>query len=814
MDRRLIPIFMLLFSSLLAAVCLQSGSHESVTVYSRQYAEKMTLKAERRADVRERRSSDQPNIDWYIIPRTFNATKRISDGLRDAMEQRAFQKSHLAMRKQAFSNTWSFIGPNTIAGRVRVVKYHPTNGNIAYAGTASGGLFKSVDGGLTWTSKTDHLPTLAIGHLALDPVNPDILYIGTGEGSSNWDAVYGDGIYKSTDAGETWTNVMAGVIKDLDLAVNFIAIHPDDPNMIFAATTFGGGTGALMRSTDGGGEWKAVLNGPARTIVIDKARPDRILVGFGYNQGRSSNGIYYSDTRGERFTFTKVTANMPASDSIGNIVMDASLSTPGTIVCAMHRAPKFAPAEDEDFLGIFRSTDFGDSWVKLASSTQSNMREVLRSQGDYNLFIRYHPTNTNYIFFGGIHGWRSTDGGASFRQVTAQTGTAGAWVDMHYVDFSPTNPDIMLLASDGGVFRTVDCRRSTLVMQEVGAGLATMQFYSMNYDRQTPTRVAGGTQDRRNNIGDAATGIWKQLLNWGGDGGWVAFDYNNPDIFYAAYQYGRLGRTTNGGTSFSAIQQGLVLRDADDNYLFSFVTPFIMHPSNSSILFVGGNKIYRTSNSGSLWVPISDDLTASGNSLAQFQHLAFCKSNPDIIYGVTGYSSLAYRSSNAMATAGSVTWTRIDAGLPNLFLGEVAVHPTNGDIAYVGTTGFSSSSGVYKTTDGGNSWTFMKGETPETSLPGIPVGAIAIWEKNPEVVFAGTDIGVYASSDGGLNWAPLDDGLPTVVIDDLKITENDVLYAATHGRGMWMTSAILTSVEETERSRPLFFALGQNYPNP
>ncbi|MFZ1729937.1 MAG: T9SS type A sorting domain-containing protein [Bacteroidota bacterium] len=814
MKRRIISIATLLIASLSAAAILQFSPHEDITVYSQTQMRKMQLRSERQDDVRDGRSSNQPNLDWYIIPRIFNSTKRISEGLRDATEQLAFQKSRLAMRKESFANVWSFVGPNTIAGRIRVVKYHPTNGNIVYAGAASGGLFKSTNGGLSWTAKTDHLPTLAIGHMAIDPVNPDVLYIGTGEGSSNWDAVYGNGIYKSVDAGETWTNVMEGVINEQDLAVNFIAIHPDDPNLIFAATTYGSGTGALMRSTDGGGEWKAVLNGPARTISIDKAKPDRILVGFGYNQGRSSNGIYYSDERGDRFTFKKIASNLPASDSIGNVVMDASLSVPGTVICAMHRAPKYAPTENQDFLGIFRSTDFGDNWVKLPSSSQSNMREALRSQGDYNLFIRIHPTDANVLFFGGINSWRSTDAGVSFRQVTTQTGLAGAWVDMHDADFSPANPDIMLLASDGGVFRTTDCRKSTIVMEEVGAGLATMQFYSMNYDRQTPTRVAGGTQDRRNNIGDAGTLEWRQLINWGGDGGYVAFDYSNPDIFYVAYQYGRLGKTTNGGASFSAIQDGLELRDASNNYLFSFVTPFIMHPTNSNTLFVGGNKIYRTETGGNTWYPISDDLTGSGSSLSQFQNLDLCKSNPDVLYGVTGYSSLAYRSTNALASSSTVTWTRIDAGLPNLYLGDVAVHPTNGDIAYIGTAGFSSSSGVYKTVDGGSSWTFMKGETPETMLPDIPVGAIAIWDKNPEIVFAGTDVGVYVSRDGGLNWAPFTEGLPNVVVDDLKITEGDVLYAATHGRGMWMTSAILTTAEETGRNHPLMFNLGQNYPNP
>ncbi|MBR9975206.1 MAG: T9SS type A sorting domain-containing protein [Bacteroidetes bacterium] len=819
MHRRLLPVSAFLIAALTAAVFFHvipaddSGA-DGFLLRSAQYETKAQLRAERRADIESGRSSDKPALDYYMIPRTYKATKRISEGLRDAVSARKRNLETLSFQKKTLANTWTFIGPNNIAGRVRIVRYHPTDASIVFAGSASGGLFKSTDGGTSWTPKTDHLPTLAVGSLAFDPVDPNVMYMGTGEGSNNWDAVNGDGVYKSTDQGETWTNVMEGVIKDLDLAVNDIVVHPQDRNLIFAATTYGGGSGALMRSTDGGVDWNAALNGPARSVLIDRVNPDRIIVGFGYYNGRSSNGIYLSDERGERFSFRKVTETMPASDSIGRIVMDASLVVPGTIIAGMQRAPKHAPTERQDFLGIFKSTDSGTSWVKLRSSTQSNMREVLRAQGDYNLHIRFHPTDSNVVFFGGINGWRSTDGGNSFRQVTTQSGLAGAWVDHHSVDFSPVNPDVMLLSSDGGVFRTNDCRRSTMSMDETGTGLATMQFYAMNYDRKTPTRVAGGTQDRRNNIGDASSPQWRQLINWGGDGGYVAFDYEDENVFYVAYQYGRLGKTTNGGNSFFAIQEGLELRDGNDNYMFSFVTPFIMHPTARNTLFVGGNKIYRTTNSGTTWIAISDNLTGSGNSLSQFQNLAFCKTNPGVLYGVTGYSSLAYRSTNAMASPGDVTWSRIDAGIPNVYLGDVAVHPVNIDVAYVGTATFSPSSGIYKTTDGGSSWTFMKGATPETSLPDVPIGAIAIWDKNPEVVFAGTDIGVYVSNDGGANWIPFGEGLPTVVIDDLKITEDDVLYAATHGRGMWMTSAILSTKDEAESRRPVIFHLGQTYPNP
>ncbi len=798
-----------MLSAFLAAIVLELQPAPERDVISPARAQHLALKADRRSDARAGRAGDDPNLDHYLIPRTWNADYSISKGLNDALSHQSMQK---ALRKNSLSSAWTFAGPNTIGGRVRVVKYHPTNPNIMYAGSASGGLFKSTNGGGSWTAMTDNLPTLAIGHMAFDPVNPDIIYIGTGEGTSNWDRVYGDGLYRSTDGGATWENLMKGLVRDIDLAINHVEVHPDNPNMIFVAASFGGGTGALFRSTDAGATWQAVLNGPARDVLIDPHKRNRVIVAFGNSSGRSSNGLYYSDSIGTRFTFNKVVTNMPDPDSIGRVVLDASLSQPGLIMCAMSRAPKFSPTENQDFLGVFRSTDHGITWEKLASSAQTNMREVLRSQGDYNLHIRIHPTNPSVVFLGGIEWWRSSDAGNAFTRITNRDGaTNSSWVDMHYIAFHPTDPKIMAMSSDGGVFITRDCLAASFVVEEANSGLACMQFYSMNYDQRNTRRIAGGTQDRRNNIGQSNNpGGWKRL-SYGGDGGYVAFDFTDTSIFYITSQYGALARTSNGGTSFVPSTNGLRRTDASGNYFFGFVTPFIMHPTQPKTLLVGGNKLYRTTNGMVNWTGISPDLTGSTSSLAQIQDLAYCKSDPSVVYMVTGYSARAWKATNAMADSANIIYTRIDGGLPALFLGEVAVHPTNPDIAYVGTTGFSAQSGVYKTTDGGLTWKQMKGASEATSLPGIPVGAIAIYEKRPDVIFAGTDIGVYISEDAGENWLPYGNGLPTVVIDDIKITPDDIIYAATHGRGMWMTGVV---VDTDVLPKPLIMNLAQNYPNP
>ncbi|PLX27553.1 MAG: hypothetical protein C0600_10335, partial [Ignavibacteria bacterium] len=425
----------------LIVISLHVPNDDSVTtLMSREREAKLEMKAEQKSAVENGTVSAEPHLDWYIIPRTFNSDVRISEGLHRGMQMQEMQRRNAAFSKKALANQWTFIGPSTIGGRIRTLAYHPTDPTIVYAGSASGGVFKSTNGGDRWTAMSDHLPTLAIGHIAIDKNNPDHIYAGTGEGSYNWDKVYGDGLYKSTDGGLTWNNIMLDVVGESDFAINHVELHPTNPDYIYVAASFGGQTGGVLRTTDGGESWSTVLNGPARSVRLDPLNANRVYCAFGYYNGRSSNGLYVSEEKGDRWTFNKLNNNLPDPDSIGNVVMDITTRVPGLMIVAMQRARKYCPNESEDFLGVFRSTDYGENWEKLPSSTQSNMKRVLRGQGDYNFYIRFHPTDQRLVFLGGIHSWRSTNTGESFTQFTKQTGTNGAWVDMHDVAFSPVNP--------------------------------------------------------------------------------------------------------------------------------------------------------------------------------------------------------------------------------------------------------------------------------------------------------------------------------------------------------------------------------------
>ncbi len=763
-----------------------------------------------------------PNRDYYIFPRTFNTSVPISQGVLAAMAHRDGQLRALALRKAAIDNAWTCVGPFNSAGRMRVVRYHPTNPDILYAGAASGGVWKSTNNGASWEPLTDNFPTLAIGHIAIDPRNPETVYAGTGEGTNNADAVYGTGLYKTTDGGATWKNCNIPVSTQ-DQCVNYVELHPAGADTVFAAMSFGSASGALYKSLNGGATWAKVIDGPARSVLVDRAKPNRVIVAMGYYNGTSTNGIYVSDRNGDRYSFTKVSTNLPPADSIGRIVMDASPSNPGAIMCIMVTSSKRAASSggaypgDLDLLGIFRSTNSGDSWERMPASNNVSVKGFMRAQGDYNCFVRFHPTNHNIVYMGGIETWRSTDFGVTWTKVSNQNDAMySTWVDMHWGEFNPVNPNQMMVCGDGGIYRTNNSTDGKPTWQEMATGLATFQFYGISVDASTPKRVLGGTQDRRNNIGQVGNSNWTRLT-WGGDGGYTCFDHKLPQTYYVESQYGNIARTDNNGGSFKGITTGLE-RGTDNSSLMSFVAPFLMHPTDNRTLFIAGHKVYRTGNQGGQWLPISEDLTKGTYWTRQFQDLSICTQNPNVLWGVTGSTGVVFRSENVMALADNVTWanvngTDVSQKIPALFLNAIAAHPSDPKTAYVGTSAFDPKSGVYKTTDAGATWKFMSGSTPQTSLPKVPVGAIAVWERNPEVVFVGTDVGVYVSTDGGANWRPFGEGLPTVVIDDLKITPDDILFAGTHGRGAWMASAIIT-VDAEAQPTARTFTLGRNYPNP
>ncbi len=756
-------------------------------------------------------SMNAPGLEYYIYPRTYNSPVPINAGRWSAYTALRAENARLALRKQALANAWTSLGPNNIGGRMRALAFDPNDPNVVYAGAASGGAWKSYDGGSSWSPLSDFLPTLAVGAVAVDRNNSQRVFIGTGEGAANWDAVYGNGIYMSGNGGGTWTNIFT-IVPNYDQVCNALALHPAGSDTLLAAIAYQkGNSGGVFKTTDGGGHWVNVLSGFARDVFIDPNRPSRVIAALGYDGGGGSNGIYRSDAGGTRFTFTHLTNGLPAADSIARIRLAASPSKPDAYIAVIVRPGRYYGAGGiEDLLGIYRTTNGGDNWERMPCSDYTDMKRFMatsQAQGFYDLSLAFHPTDHTTIYTGGIHNWRSTNFGLTFAQVSNDQ---SVHVDQHAIAFSPADPNTMLVGNDGGIFRTRNDKATVIPWENCNTNLVTFQFYAMDYDRLNPTRVYGGTQDNGTNRGDVGNKNWIRVL--GGDGMTCAVDPTNSSIVYAESQYGNIQKSYDGGSSFVGIKSGI-------SYTVSphWLAPFLIHPATATTLLFGSNMVYRTTNGGGQWVPISSDLTNSNNSFSQCTHIAIARSNGNVAYVVTG-NARCWKSTNILAAFDAVTWTRVGngaSGLPALYLTQVAIDPTNENVAYVATSSFDSTrNGLYGTTDGGTTWIrkVPVGGDGRTIWRYGPINCVAVLPRDPNTVFVGTDVGVFVSLDRGNSWRPFGDGLPVVVVDDIRLTNNDVIYAATHGRGMWMASSIVSA--KAEPPAPGALALEQNYPNP
>ncbi len=741
-------------------------------------------------------------LEWFVYQRTYNSRVPLDEGRRAAVQSLKEAVVWNALAKEGYANQWVSLGPENYAGRMRAIAVDPNDGNIVYAGAASGGLWKSYDGGASWVPLTDHLPSLAIGSIAIDPNNTQRIIIGTGEGTNNWDRVFGDDVYRSEDGGNTWTALNLPLPLH-GKAFNKIVIHPLSADTIFVAASLSS-SGGVYKTTNAGKTWQNVISGPARDIVLDPFEPSRLYVAMGFSGGSGANGIYRSDRWGKRFSFARLANGLPKTDSIGRIQLAISPSRPNTLIAVI---VKRNYRNNDDLLGVYRTTDGGDSWQRMPASNLLNFRKFMNGQGDYNLAVAFHPRDENIVFVGGISIWRSTNFGESFIRVSGSSDPLyPVHVDQHVFAFDPVNPSRMYVGNDGGMYRCENTRAtSRLQWTNLNNGLVTFQFYAMAFDPQAPEKLYGGTQDNGTNKGVVGSGAWNHIL--GGDGMYVVVDHKNSNIIYAESQFGTIRKSTNGGSSWMNIRAGI-----NPSQPAHWVTPIVMDPLNHLVLYTSRNVVYRTNSGGLQWTAISPDLTGSNSTFNQISSIAVAPSNTKVVYAVTG-NGRVWRTTNASSP--NPVWERINGSgskkVPNLYLTRVTVDPVDADIAYVTTSSFDSRAGVYVTFDGGQTWDKLKGSGADV-LPNAPVNVIEVDPLDPTTLYVGTDVGMYISVDQGASWKPFGRGFPVVVVDDIKVTRTRVIYAASHGRGMWMTSTVLGV--ESDGTAPATVELRQNYPNP
>ncbi len=729
-------------------------------------------------------------MEYYYKQRAYPNGKIPENWRREAMKH--IQKFNV-LEKQNNSNvgSWTELGPDNIGGRIRVVIVDHSNSNRIYAGSVSGGVWKSTNGGNSWFPLKDDMENLAVCSMVMDPNNPNIIYAGTGEGFFNYDAKRGEGIFKTTDGGSTWIRLKSTDNSDF-YYVNKLVIDPTT-NTFWAATRKG-----LFKSTDGGLSFTAVIKGQnngnvhCTDIEIAPTSPSKIFASFGmFNE----SVIYRSTNSGATFD-----SNL-SHPNHGRIEIAVAPSNPNVVYAA------FMDLNTSGVGKISYSTDGGDNWsnVTVPGPNFTGSDNYAGSQGWYNNILAVDPDDPQKVYAGGIDFWKSTDNGNTWKQVTNWYSASGyqfVHADHHSITFDPNNSNVIYLGTDGGVYKSTD-RGGTWTAKN--NGLAVTQFYYGAVD-QMSDNFYGGTQDN-GTLKSSGSSSWNTIL--GGDGGATEVNFNNPDIIFMEYVNLALYKSTDGGNTFNKIMNGIPAGsefwDGTTDRV-QFIAPFEMDINNPQNLIAGTYKVYKTTNGGTLWSAISGDLTTegSGSSGATISTLTVAPGNSNVIY--VGCSNGVVQ----VTTDNGANWTDISSGLPNLYCTKIRVSWSSSQTAVAVFSGYSNGMKVFKTTNGGASWNNISG-----NLPNIPVNSVFISQQDDNIILVGTDLGVFLTMDNGANWFARNNGLPNVVVADLDYRVlDDAIFAATHGRGMFKaTFSELTGVDEIENV-PQTFALRQNYPNP
>ncbi len=709
------------------------------------------------------------------------------------------------------------IGPGAESGRVMSIAVNPKNKFEYYVGVASGGVWKTVNDGTTWTPVFDDQGSYSIGWVALDPNDASVVWVGSGESNSQRSVAWGDGIYRSDDSGKDWQNL--GLKKSEH--IGRVVIDPRDSKVVYVAAEGplwgAGGDRGLYKTTDGGKNWKAVLtiseNTGVADVAMDPSNPD-ILYASAYQRrrhvytlidGGPESAIYKSTDAGA--TWNKLKSGLPTVD-IGRIGLAVSPADPNVVYAAIEAADGKG--------GIFRSENKGATWERRNEFDEGAM---------YYARVVPDPKNVDRIFVMAVELRESLDGGKTLQKVH-ETNHHG---DNHVIWIDPDDTKHWLMGSDGGMYETWDNAKSW----EFKANLPTMQFYDVAIDNATPFyNVCGGTQDYFSWCGPAHTRNVNGIMNadWfvttGGDGFRSAVDPVDPNTIYAESQYGVLVRYDK------PTGQELLLQPAEGKgeppLRWNWDSPLIISPHSHTRLYFAANKLFRSDDRGDTWKPISSDLSRQldRNKLPVMGKVwgpdAVAKNASTSFYGnIVALSEspkkegLIYVGTDdgliQVTSDGGANWTKYEKfpGVPDMtYVSRLAASNHDENTVYAAFENHKNEDFkpyLLKSTDAGKTWNSVAGDLPDNG----PVLGFAEDPVNANLLFAGTEFGAFFTIDGGHHWVRLKGGLPTIAVRDMVIQarESD-LVIATFGRGFYVLDNInpLRQIkpETTEQAAAMF----------
>ncbi|HSZ57460.1 MAG TPA: autotransporter-associated beta strand repeat-containing protein, partial [Tepidisphaeraceae bacterium] len=690
----------------------------------------------------------------------------------DALEQRVLLS--------ALSNSsWTPIGPapsqdgpvaggGTVSGRVNALAADPADPNTLFAAAAAGGVWKTTNGGASWTPLTDSQATLNMGAIVIAPSAPSTIYAGTGDPTNSTQSFYGRGVLKSTDSGATWTLLGNSVFNRR--TISQIAVDPTNANTVYAAVAGGDANGltgntGIWKSTDGGTTWAnttASIDSVDRymDVEIDPGNPQHLF--FALNSGDGANGIYVTNNGGTNWSLVSALPNGPA---LGHTLVAFSRSNSQVVYASFSTS-------DSRLLSLWRSADGGVTWSQLP-----NPADYLAGNSWYSDTLAVDPSNPNTVYAGGEDGlYQSTDAGQHWTDITVGAGgTTGTHADHHAEVFDASGR--LIDATDGGIWRLDNATPGSISWEDLNTNLQISTYLRGALDPTNTGNAFAAGQD--NGTAQFSGGLAWTQRDPSTDAGVIRIDPQDPSRIYHQVASNNLlsgnflRRSDDGGATWTTITSGI-----DPNEPQFYYAGFAVDPANGNHLVYGTDRVYQSLDGGNSWTPISTP-GANGwtaNSTGTISNLAIAPSDPNTIYATDSGHIF-------VTTNDGATWVQRDSFSSPY--AQIVVDPSNPQVAYVMSWAFGTNK-VMRTSDGGATWENVSG-----NLPDLPTFTLAI---NQGTLYVGNDNGVWASTDDGTTWAPYATGLPNVQVHDLEFDPvNNILAAFTYGRGVWEISTAIAA---------------------
>lgn len=713
---------------------------------------------------------------------------------------------------------WSHIGPTNVSGRCTdIAAVRPKGKNFTiYVATASGGVWKTINEGTTWEPIFEHEATASIGDIALAPSNQDILWVGSGEANIFRSSQNGGGIYKSTDAGKTWQHM--GLADTL--TIGRIVIHPNNPDIVYVAAGGHEWTDnkerGVFKTTDGGNTWTNILYIDERTgafdLAMDPTDPEtlyttawsrkrlkwndpRVLSGY------MQSGVYKTTNGGS--DWMPINQGLPAAEHRGRIGLDICLSQPNVLYALVDNyevARELTAAEKADSYTrnlraiikgatVYRSNDKGETWAQVSGLTEKLLQYMMRHSGTFGWVfgqIRVDPNDAETVYIMGVPLSVSNDGGKTYKRLSGMHGDHhGMWID-------PDNSNYIINVNDGGIVISYDKGKT---WKQFLNNLPVCQFFNVSFDMDTPFRVYGSMQDHGSFRGVVTRrGSGFAAVDWerapGGEGSTHAIDPRNPDLVYSAGFYGHITRADlskprqeQNKNIFPPEEKGLEFLRGQ------WLAPIVLSPSHPDTVYLGLQYLYRSRFQGDVWERISPNMSYNiKEELGDIPYqtifsVSESPQNANLIYCGTDDGKVH------VTKDGGKSWKEIMQGLPyRKWVSRIAASKFDQGTVYMTQNGKRDDDFtpyIWKSTDFGTTWQSIVGN--------IKLGPVNVIVEDPyyaNILYVGTDVGVYVTKDGGKKWDVLGGNLPTVYVQDLVIHPRDnVIVIATHGRGMWALDA-------------------------